>query len=220
MAIERGRVELTPGAITPVSRGLWHAAGEKFAEAKKGVEQMRQAKDRIEYEAGWTRFVDSLEEFWARFFDEGKATFSSFQPWAGAIDAERKKDPLLSYIYQARHQSQHGRIILAWEEGSIQVGGGEYFGTVKDLKISGDGTFVADVKSTSGSKGKFNVSHEPGNPRLPAVLNKKYGQEFQPPSSHLGQSLRDTSPMHAANLALEFYEKKFRQAFEKFTLAP
>lgn len=52
---------------------------------------MEDAKDRIQYEGGWTRLVDSLEEFWTRFFDEGKNTFSAFQPWAGAIAANSEQ---------------------------------------------------------------------------------------------------------------------------------
>ena len=52
---------------------------------------MEDAKDRIQYEGGWTRLVDSLEEFWTRFFDDGKNTFSAFQPWAGAIVANSEQ---------------------------------------------------------------------------------------------------------------------------------
>ena len=102
MAIEKGKVELQPGAIAPVERGLWHAAREKLREAAAGIKQIEDAKNRVEYENGWTRLVDSLEEFWTRFFDEGKSTFSSFPPWAGAIDAKRKEDQLLTYLVSVR----------------------------------------------------------------------------------------------------------------------
>lgn len=38
MAIEKGRVELQPGAIAPIERGLWHAALEKLQEAEQRAE--------------------------------------------------------------------------------------------------------------------------------------------------------------------------------------
>lgn len=216
MAIERGKVELSAGAIAPVSRGLWHAAWEKLTEAAAGVTQMQQAKNRIDFEAGWTRLVDSLEEFWTRFFDEGKSKFSQFQPWAGAIDAQRKQDPLLAYLYQARHQSQHGRVALEWAEGKVQVGGGKFSGTVKNLQISPSGAFEADVTSSAGSDARFKVVYDPGDARLPIVVNRKHNQSFPPPALHLGQPVGSFSPVDVGQLGIKFYDDALRRALEKF----
>src|SRR5687768_17498609 len=119
MAKTQGTVQQV--GIQPVRRGVWHAAWEKLQEAETAIRRMQDASDRIEYEGGWTQFVDSLEEFWTRFFDEGKQSFTRFQPWAGAFDAERRRDDLLRYLYQARHQSQHGRISLEWGEGRFVI---------------------------------------------------------------------------------------------------
>ena len=220
MAIEKGKVELQPGAIAPVERGLWHAASEKLRKAAAGIKQMKDAKDRIEYENGWTRLVDSLEEFWTRFFDEGKSTFSSFPPWAGAIDAKRKGDQLLTYLYQARHQSQHGRIALEWEVGRIHIGSGEFSGTVRDLKIFSDGSFQADVNKTPGSEAKFQTIHDPGKARLPTIQNKKHNQTFPPPSAHLEHSIDAPSPIDVGRLGVAFYEDVLRLGLEKFGKAP
>jgi len=219
MNIEKGEVELERGAIVPVMRGLWHAAEEKLLEAQTGIEQMQAAKNRIEYEAGWTRFVDSLEEFWNRFFDEGKSKFTNFQPWAGAINTKRLKDPLLTYLIQARHQSQHGRITLDWEEEKIQIGGGEFCGAVRDVIIFSDGTFQADVNSNPGSNAKFKIFQTFGNPRLPVVFNKKQGQSFDPPKTHLVEPLADDSPVSTTRLAIRFYDGVLRKGLTKFQTA-
>ena len=216
MAIEKGNIELLPGAIAPVARGLWHVACEKLSEAAAGVKHMEEAKNRIEYEAGWTRLVDSLEEFWTRFFDEGKSKFSSFQPWAGAIARKRTADPLLTYLFQARHQSQHGRIALEWDRGKVEIGGGEFFGTIKDLRIAAEGAFEADVNPTAGSGAKFKVILNPGNARLPVVFNKKFKQSYDPPRSHLDKPIADASPITVGRLGVAFYDDLLRQAFEKF----
>lgn len=220
MAIERGMVELAEGAVVPISRGLWQAASEKLSEAATGVAQMKHAKNRIDFEGGWTRLVDCLEEFWTRFFDEGKSTFSEFQPWAGAIDAQRKHDSLLSYLYQARHQSQHGRIALEWAEGRNQVGGGDFFGTVRDLRISASGAFEVDVNANAGSDAKFRVVHHPGDARLPVIVNRMHKQSFAAPTHHLDKPVGNVSPIDAGQLGLRFYEDVLQRALEKFGKAP
>ena len=181
---------------------------------------MQQAKNRVEYEAGWTRLVDSLEEFWTRFFDEGKSKFPSFQPWAGAIDAQRKQDPLLAYLYQARHQSQHGRIALDWTEGKVQIGGGEFFGTIKNLQISASGNFEADVTSSAGSEARFKVVHDPGSASLPILVNKKHKQTFAPPVWHQGKDIGGISPIDAGQLGVKFYDHVLQDALRKFGEAP
>lgn len=216
MAIEKGKVELASGAVAPVARGLWHAASEKLQVAAAGIKQMEDAKDRIQYEGGWTRLIDSLEEFWTRFFDEGKNTFPAFQPWAGAIDAKRKADPLLAYLYQARHQNQHGRIALEWGSGTISIGGDEFFGTIKDLQIAVDGTFQAEVNATPGSSAKFKTIHQPGKARLPTIENRKHKQTFSPPSQHLDRALTDASPVAVGRRGITFYEDVLQRAFERF----
>jgi hypothetical protein len=215
MAKQYGKVELQSGAITPVTRGLWHSASEKLHEAALGITQMESATDRIEYESGWTHFVDSLEEFWSRFFDEGKTKFTDFQPWTGALNAQRKQDPLLHYLYQARHQSQHGRIALAWEEGKLLIAP-DFFGTIRDLRINKEGSFEVDANPIGGSNAQVRIVHDSGRPQLPVIENKRYKQTFAPPTVHLSQPLADMSPIHVARLGLAFCENIFHQAFAKF----
>jgi len=104
---QKGKIEDKPGSLVPVNRGLWNYAFEKLVEAKAGIQQMDSASDRVAFEAGWIRFVDSLEEFWTSFFDEGKEKFSSFQPWAGKFRKERKDDPLLQYLIRFPSKSHN-----------------------------------------------------------------------------------------------------------------
>ncbi|NTU49848.1 MAG: hypothetical protein HGA87_02980, partial [Desulfobulbaceae bacterium] len=135
-------IQSEKGAIAPTIRNLWDAAREKLEEADAALAEMQKAHDRVSYEAAWSQFVDSIEEFWCRLFDEGKSTFSNFQPWAGAIDQERKDDETLQYFYQARHQSQHGRIPMSWEQPQLIMGRG-FAGAMYELRIFPDGSYEA-----------------------------------------------------------------------------
>jgi hypothetical protein len=211
----RRKIEIAPGALAPTVRQLWSAATEKLQEADFGLLQMTNAKDRIEFEQGWTRSIDCLEQFWTRFFDEGKSQFSNFQPWAGAIDAQRKSDPLLHYLYQARHQSQHGRISLDWEEGQLQIAPG-FTGHIRGLQIFSDGTFNLNAVPAHPSVCEATVVFSGGNARLPIVNNRKHKQLFEPPKEHCGTVLHGLSPMEAIRLGIEYYVTILNQAFVKF----
>ena len=168
--MERRKIEIERGSIVPLVHGLWGAAIEKLDEAGGGVDSMKNARNRIVFESGWNRFVDSLEEFWTIFFDEGKTRFSNFQPWAGAIETKRKKDELLLYLYQSRHQSQHGRFPLEWEEAHVQIAHG-FGGYVRSVAIFPDLTFEMDAPRTNPSVPEATVVFSPGKPRLPTIIN-------------------------------------------------
>ena len=211
----RRKIEIAPGALAPAVRQIWSAAIEKLDEAEFGLTQMANAQDSIEFEQGWTRSIDCLEEFWTRFFDEGKKSFSSFQPWAGVFDAARKKDPLLIYLYQARHQSQHGRISLEYEEGSLQIAP-EFNGHVRGLEIFPDGTFELDATSGHPLVREASVVFSGGNAKLPSIYNGKYKQIFNPPLEHRGQLINDVSPIQVIKLGLNYYVDILNQAIEKF----
>lgn len=208
-------VQLEDGAIAPKTRALWDAAREKLAEAEFALGEMRTAKDRVSFEAAWSRFVDSVEEFWSRFFDEGKSTFTSFQPWAGAIDADRKSDNLLQYFYQARHQSQHGRIPMSWEEPRLILGRG-FSGRLHGLRIFPDGGYEDQSQPFNPNGNPFLIEHSPGSPILPTIENKRYKEVFPPPTHHRGELLSDRSPAAAAKLILDYYCQVLEKAVEKF----
>jgi hypothetical protein len=211
----RKQIQFVPGAIAPTSRSLWFTAFEKLHEAERAIDQMRNAPDRIEFEAGWTRFVDSLEEFWNRFFDEGKTSFSDFQPWAGAIDAKRKSDEMLTYLYQARHQSQHGRISIRWKEPRTLIAP-NFNGHIRGLTIFPDGSYEIDATPLHPSLPEATVAYDPGSAELPIIENKKHKQSFNPPTSFNGQPLLEQTPLAVAQVGFEFYRDVLSRAIAKF----
>lgn len=216
MAIQKGKVELSKNSLIPNKRGLWYTAFEKLDEANIGRIQMEKASDRIEYENGWTRFVESTEEAWTSFYDEGKNKFSKFQPWAGKIIKERKEDDLLKYLYQARHQSQHGNLPLEWSEGKINIGRG-FNGYLQSLTITPDGSFEAEATSLDKNNKRFKLEHEAGVPKLPTIKNKKHNQVYAPPKKHLSKKITDSKPHRVAELAINYYKDKFEEALKKFS---
>lgn len=211
----REKIEIGKGSIAPTQRTLWSSAIEKLQEAEIGLRQMEQANDRIRFEQGWARAVDSIAEFWTRFFDEGKSKFSNFQPWAGGIETSWKKDKLLMYLYQARHQSQHGRVAFEWDEGSLRIAP-NFNGYIKDLSIFGDGTFSMSSTPLPGSETKATIRFEGGHARLPTIVNVREKLEYGPPNQHLGKTYAELKPMQAIRLGINFYTSILDSAFAKF----
>ncbi|MEE8056998.1 MAG: hypothetical protein V3T17_04085 [Pseudomonadales bacterium] len=215
---QTGKIELSGNSIIQNERGLWFSAHEKLKEAGTGIEHMKVAPDRISYESGWIKFIDSIEEAWTSFFDEGKNQFPNFQPWAGAKDKQRKSDQLLAYLVQSRHQSQHGNVAVEWEPGKIQVAP-NFYGEINDLKIYSDGSFEVEANPSGDSHNTVTLKHIPGDPTLPTIQNKREKEEYLPPKEHLGKKIYDCSPLAVANIAIDYYRATFQEAMEKFGCA-
>lgn len=212
---QTGRIGLSDGALIPTERGLWYSTFEKLKEAQSGILEMSNAQDRVSYESGWVRFVDSLEEAWSSFFEEGKTKFKKFQPWAGIKERERKLDPFLNYLIQSRHQSQHGNVCIEWDESTIIIAP-NYFGHIKDLKIFPDGKFEVEASPLGNAKNVVTLNNDTGKPRLPTIENRKHKQTFKKPLVHFDKNISDFLPHEAARLAIEYYFRIYSSALEKF----
>jgi len=213
--MKRKPIIIEEGGILPVRRGLWDTAAEKLHEAKEAICRMKVAKDRSSYEACWTNFVDSLEEFWTRFYGEGKTTFSNFQPWIGRIEKKRKKDKILQYLRQSRHQSQHGRIAMNWTEGKLHIAP-NFSGHVYSYAVFADGTNTIRAVPDHPSVGEAEIVLSPGDPTLPVIENKKYGQTYPPPTEFNGTEHTVKSPIQVATNGIKFYENVLQKALDKF----
>ena len=214
--IQKGKIEVSSNALIPNKRGLWGAAEEKLAEVSFGLHQMMEANDRISYENGWIRSVDTLEEFWTSFYDEGVEKYTAFQPWAGKIVKVKKSDQLLQYLYQARHQSQHGRVAMEWENPHTQIAPG-YFGHIKNLQVNKDGSFQVEANPLGNTHNEVKLVFNTGNAKLPIIENKKFKQVFNPPEIHLEKNIKNISPAAAVELGLSYYNAVLAIAKEKFS---
>jgi hypothetical protein len=212
----RQKIEIEKGAIAPVKRRLWTAAVEKLQEAKAGLQQMNTAKDRIAFEQGWIRAVDSLAVFWVRFFDEGKAKFSSFQPWAGKQRVEWEKNDVTMYLYQSRHISQHGRFEFEWDRGQSRIAP-NFSGHIKTLADFDGGTFSLSATKLPGAVTEAAVRFSGGQATLPVVINKQQGgKKYQPPMIKGGAVCRQMTPSEAVKAGIDYYTNILDQAFTKF----
>ena len=78
----------------------------------------------------------------------------------------------------------------------------EYVDKLATVVIKKDGSY--EFTSHPGAT-KFGVIWRPETAMLIPVLNKKFKQTFDPPTTHLGQKILDTSPLGIGELALSYY---------------
>jgi hypothetical protein len=141
-----------------------------------------------EYEKAWRQFLHHIERVWVK----SKAAVKDMPNWQ-KIEAEvstlRKKDPLLSYIHQARNVDEH---------------------SISEL------TRDWDPKIKSKQKGaELEISWEPYDYKLLPVKNR--GVIYDTPKTHLGQSIvhlkgkGKLEPRIIAELALRFYVDFFNR---------
>jgi hypothetical protein len=88
-----------------MNRALKHANNELLA-AKQAQFQMRAATDFDTFEVAWRNFLSALEKIWTKLERTCKAK-SGFQQWQEPFKNLRESDPLLKYLYHARHVDQH-----------------------------------------------------------------------------------------------------------------
>jgi hypothetical protein len=211
----RKKIKLDKDGIAPVTRGFWFHAYEKLREASMGIEAMTQSKDQVTYEKGWRQFVDCIEQFWHRFYQEGKNNFPKFETWSGKYIHQRKTDQLLKYLIHSRHLNQHGNLFLEWKPTSLQID--PIFGGIIQ-NISFDGSDCYEITSESMMPGtEANLIHKTGRPELPLIVNKKFNQNFPPPESHLNEPLLNREPKDVSILAFQYYNQLFEKAKNEFT---
>jgi hypothetical protein len=168
---------------------------------------MRDAKEFEAYALGWQTFLDKLEKVWVKAEREFQHIRNRFEPWQASFKELRKTDPLLRYLYQARHADQHsiqptaGETLLSF---MLEIPPGSTVGVEIDkekgqLRIHG----ACQIKAVSG-------------PRQMLIPITNRGTQYNPPQEHLGQKLEDNSPHTVAEKGLAFYQDFLRQAEAKF----
>lgn len=210
MPIFRGRISARRKSIRPKEHGIWDIAASKLDEARASVEVMDNAVSRDHYTEAWGRFVDSIQEAWISFDHEGKESVPKYSSWIAAAYRQRKEDDLLQYLYQARHQSQHGKVPLAWTGSHVKIAP-NWSGHIAHLHLFKDKSYRFDAHPHDG-KSPPTLEFSPGDPVLPTIQNKKYRQTFNPPEQHLGRALTSKDPVAAAKLALKYYEALLQRA--------
>lgn len=175
--------------------------------AERSLNDMKNAKSFEDFSHAWQTFLERLEKIWVKVERECQHVQNLFQPWQGRFTSLRRNDPLLCYLYQARHADQH----------SIQPTAANSFGGIQ-LKIPPLGEVEIKIDHQTGrllvNGAIIEACALPPELLLLPIENR--GVKYSPPQEHLDEKCIKTDPIAIAELGLSFYKDYLKQVEDKF----
>jgi hypothetical protein len=154
--------------------------------------------------------------------EQGSKISSESRQWLGGKKRERRSDPLLRYMFEARNDDEHGLetslvevpgSTRVWSEFQVLPEGAIIEGTEINLATR-EAAFVG--KSPSGEPARYaahiaGVERKAPETRLTTVRDRG-GNELNPPTAHLGADLSVNSPSLVATLNYGYLERLVDEA--------
>jgi hypothetical protein len=177
-------------------------ARSRLRVAEKAARELVTCKDIQEFTDIWYTFLSAAKNIYT-VLEQGAKSSPQSRQWFGAVGNERRGDPLLRYVYEARNDDEHGL-----EPGAEYVPGRLRIGITKP-GFSSEFT----INGRSGPGNTLNVQSTDGKPvlieRIPpriklVPVKDRTGKCYAPPEMHKNQTLSDNSPINVAGLALSY----------------
>ncbi|MEL6857174.1 MAG: hypothetical protein AAFO74_02230 [Pseudomonadota bacterium] len=188
-------------------------AQTRLRNAKRAFNQMRAAQNLEDYMDHWVSFLSSWKGILIAI-GLGSRDNSSARTWYGEKKRERKDNPLLQYLFQARNDEEHGL------DSSVEMSLGSFLVEIPDsgkegrqISFSYDPqTGEAQASRPDGGPLKLLRSKGAG-PHLKTVTARD-GEVFGAPLSHAGVNI-DGNPITAAELGIKYVEELIAEAQER-----
>lgn len=171
-------------------------ARERLEKAQQALRTLKEARSLQEMRDQWHDLLLAASTVFSKL-EQGAKGCGQSEAWFGKRRKERKDDPLLRYVQQARNSAEHSlqdltsgtEISVSMRAGDIKAG--QSFG----LRRLPDGTMVP---ATTGDPTKMQIRGR--QIRLVPVQNR--GVEYNPPNEHLGQPVSNLADDVGSKLVL------------------
>lgn len=177
---------------------------QELEKARSQIKLMRQAENLEQLEEHWKDFLSKLERVWHKAYNHFSRS-PKWNGWKGKYEQARKKDPLLSYLVNARHADEHTvSDITGRETGGIGINPAEGKGLyIEKMEIRNG---VINIKSPQN----LAICFIPDKVKLLPVTN--YGRVYEVPTSHLGTPIDPSNVVAVAEVAASYYAKFLEEA--------
>lgn len=169
-----------------------------------------------------TRNYKEFEDLWERFLTDCNAFFDLLhvvtksnqraRAWYGEKHRQRRNDPLLKYLWEARNSNEHSVADTTELVPSSYMIGIPGPGRSSSISISG---------TIGGPNENFTITSLDGLP-VHSIIQPSYAALlpvtardktiYPPPTSHLGNKLSDTTPRNVARLAVVYMDGTLAEA--------
>ena len=182
--------------------------------AEQCLQRMVDATNLSEFETEWEHFLFRIERIWERT-EKTYRRHQGFQKWFSPYQQLRRKDPLLRYLKQARNAETHSLEGTLASPLSICVK--EKYG--RDFQVKSVSTTLENKCLTVNLESddlflELNTEIFRKSPNVARIKNR--GKWFNPPTSHLGNRLNESSPIVLGKLGLNFCRALVTEAVETF----
>lgn len=203
-------------------------AKSRLRVAQKAVAELKLCQTFGDFTDTWYVVLTSSKNVYTVLEQGAKGSPRSMQ-WFGAKKQIRKSDPLLQYMFEARNDDEHGlgsAVELKPElyeigvsdprsSNRIHLNGGPF----SDVFIEGTTTAVAfeggpppaNLRVTSLDGKPVRIRRTPATTILTPVSARGH-RTYPPPTHHLGQPIKDTSPIAIAELNVAYLERLLGEA--------
>ena len=187
-------------------------AKQRLRKAQESLQRVRSSENYEQFQYAWTDLLLAGNAVHSILEQGAKANPDSRQ-WFGGKKNERRKDPLLSYMHQARNADEHGLMSVT----AIKAGQTRIRRTKGPLVIKAGSIISPDktnlmIDNSDPSAGDLEITQLPARAELITVTDDRFGNSFDPPTEHLGAPLADTSPSAIGTAWVEYLEKLVTEA--------
>ena len=184
-------------------------AETRLAVAREALARIKASSSYQEFEPAWAGLLIALNTVHSVLEQSAQASAESRQ-WYDRKKLERKSDPLLQYVHQARNADEHGiEPIAVHVPGAMSIGPNGESVHIDYMEISPNGRVEGRFIPVDG---KFpTIGFTAPHVRLAPVKNR--GVTYDPPREHLGQKLTNgASPLDVATMAFQYHEVLIAEA--------
>lgn len=178
------------------------AARKELRLASESLAALRVATDHQKLDECWIKVLHSVERCWNKVRAAMKHN-TKWNGWTerGRIEGMRTKDPLLSYLHQARDADEHGLAdITVKKPGGLGINPAGPGPTHLDRLVIRNGR-LTEMKASQPMR----ITLIPATIALSPVVNRNVTYEV--PTMHEGEPLGGTDPITVATAGIAFYAR-------------
>ena len=188
------------------------APRKEISRAREAIAAMRASPSLVDFDEHWKQFLRRTERAWYKMHAHYRRS-PKWGNWIAPFEKERRQDPLLSYLCNARGAEEHTTAeVTGREPGGIGIGLADGVGVQPDGSIHVEHLSISttpgriEVQSTQPLK----ITFQPERVRMEPITNR--GHPYAVPGAHLGGQFDSNNLPSVAELALNYYESVLSQA--------
>lgn len=174
---------------------------QELERAREAIVRMRAASNHREFEDAWKECLSRLERAWNKVQCHFKQS-PKWNSWAGKYMKQRREDPLLKYLTNARGADEHtiGEI-TELAPGSMTIGATGGVMRLYGLRMSSSAVVVDAAPASPGAR--LVIAFNPEKTRLLPVINR--GVRYDVPTMHLGNAIDPNDVLTIAACGAKYY---------------